>query len=58
MAQTLLSQSASPENIVDNMLVEFHVSDRNGLHQAHTWMAWSTDRNAIHYAIFLSRTHC
>ena len=41
---------------VDNMLVDLHLSDTNGLSRARAWIARFTDRDVNRYAIPLPRT--
>ena len=55
MAQPLVNQSATLVGQVDNMLVEFHLSETDVSCWAQTWTARLTDGKANHKAIPLPR---
>ena len=57
MARSLVNQLAALVGRVDNILVEFYLSETNGSCQAQTWMALLTDGDANHYAIPLPFYH-
>ena len=46
-----MNQSAALVGRIDNILVEFHLSETDESCWARTWMARLTDREANHYAI-------